>query len=227
MSHPTTIAVGDCHFPFSKRKTVKAILSLIRKVKPKRIVQLGDLYDLYSYSRFARSYNVLTPQQEIKLGRKDAEAFWAEARAAAGRGVECFQIIGNHDERIVKKAMGLLPEMEHLLGEVNHLWRFKGVEVQGSERDELILDGVCYMHGYRKFGDHVKHNLMSTVCGHLHLGAVSYMRLGQKTLWELNAGYCADESTVPMSYSRQNKFSKHTQGVGLIDSYGPRFIPLG
>jgi hypothetical protein len=226
MPQISTLAVGDTHFPFSRRKSVSGILALIRKLKPKRIVQLGDLYDLYSYSRFARSYNVLTPAQEVKLGRKDAQTFWKEARAAAGRGVECYQLIGNHDERLLKKTMGLLPELEHLIQEVNHLWKFDGVHTQAAERDELILDGVCYMHGFRKFGDHVKHNMMSTVCGHLHLGGVSYMRLGKKTIWELNAGFVANPDCVPMSYGRQRTITKYTQGVGWIDSYGPRFIPL-
>lgn len=220
------LAVGDAHFPFARRKSVEAAISLARKLKPKVIVQLGDLFDLYSFSRFARSFNVLTPAQEIKKGRRDAEYFWKEMRAAAGPGTQCFQLIGNHDERIAKKAMGLLPEFEQFLEEVQHLWKFDGVKTQDSERDELILDGVCYMHGFRKFGDHMRHNLMNTVCGHSHLGGAQFMRLGEKTIWELNAGFIANPDCVPMSYSKQARISRHTQGAGWIDEHGPRFIPF-
>ena len=227
MTFKSTLCVGDCHFPFACRRAVKSVIALARKLKPKRIVQLGDLYDLYSYSRFARSYNVLTPVQEITKGRKDAAEFWKELQDAAGKGVECFQVLGNHDERLIKKTMGLLPELEHLIAEVNHLWRFDGVETQSSERDELILDGICYMHGYRPHGRHVTYNLMNTVVGHLHLGGVVYHRLLNKTIWELNAGYIADPKSVPMSYSKQAKISKSTQGVGWIDDHGPRFITVG
>ena len=220
----SVLCVGDLHFPFARRASVSQAVTLARKLKPKVIVQMGDLYDLYSFSRFARSQNLLTPKQEIERGRKHAEEFWLMIRAAAGKGVECFQILGNHDQRAVKMALATLPELEPFMDHSRHMWQFEGVTTSKSERDELILDGVCYMHGYRKFGEHVRHNLMNTACGHLHRGGVHYMRHGSKTLWELNAGFLADPASIPMSYSAQARFSQHTQGVGFIDDYGPRFI---
>jgi predicted phosphodiesterase len=221
----TTLCIGDSHFPFHNRKTVGAIISLCRKLKPQVIIQLGDLLDLYSYSRFARSQNIMTPAQEVKRGRKDAELMWKELRQASPKA-DCFQILGNHDARFAKQVLDKLPEAEHLLKGVYELWKFDGVITSNSDRDELILDGVCYQHGYRKFGEHARSNGMSTVCGHLHRGGVQYSRLGNKTIWELNAGFCADENSIPMSYSKQRRFSQHTQGCGVIDEYGPRFIPL-
>lgn len=219
------VAVGDSHFPFASKGTVRRIIDLIRRVKPRIVVQLGDLYDLYSYSRFARSVNIMTPAEETRRGREQAEAFWKAVQSASSNA-ECFQLLGNHDSRLVKKVFDVMPEYERFMDHSKSLWEFEGVTTQPSEREELIIEGICFQHGYRKFGEHVKHNQMNTVCGHLHLGGVAFMRLGKKTLWELNAGFCADESSVPMSYSRQNKISKHTQGVGLIDQDGPRFIPL-
>ena len=221
----TTLAIGDSHFPFHNRKTIAAIIYIARKIKPQRIIQLGDLYDLYSYSRFAKSANIMTPAEECKRGRRDAELFWKEIQQASPRA-DCYQILGNHDARFSKQVMDKIPEAEHLLKGIQSLWKFDGVDSTTSDRDELILDGVCYMHGYRKFGDHMRHNGINTVCGHLHKGGVAYSRLGNKTIWELNAGFCADENSIPMSYSKQRRFSQHTQGVGIIDYYGPRFVAL-
>jgi hypothetical protein len=181
---------------------------------------------MFSYSSFARSLNIYTPAEECKRGRRDLELFWKEIRQASPRA-DCWMLRGNHDQRLMKRVMEKLPEAEHFFKNgINSLWEFDGVETFSSDREELILDGVVYMHGFRKHGEHMIHNQMSTVCGHLHRGGVVYSRLGNKTIFELNAGFAADESSVPMSYSKQLRFSKHTQGVGVIDYYGPRFIPL-
>lgn len=219
------VILGDLHAPFHCRKTVAKAIQLIKRLKPKLVVQIGDLYDLYSFSKFPRSLNVLTPQQEIRQGRGATEQLWEDIRAAAGRGVECFQLLGNHDERLAKRITEALPEIEGMAG--LGLWSFPGVQTMESERDELIIDGVIYMHGYRRHGDHVKYNLASTVCGHSHLGGVTFHPVKGKTLFELNAGYLGDAKATAMSYTKQSKISKWTKGVGVIDQHGPRFIPLG
>lgn len=221
------IALGDCHFPFADKRALRLCLTLIRRLKPTHVVQIGDLHDLFSYGRFPRSHCVLTPAQEVRMGRDQAAEFWSEIRRAAGRNVICHQLLGNHDERIAKKVMQHLPEFEPFLADVHRqLWTFDGVITQPSEREELILNGVCYLHGYRKHGDHVKHNLMNTVLGHTHLGGVVYFRHGKKTLWELNCGHLADVTSRALSYTKQLRFSRWTHGIGVVDDDGPRFIPL-
>lgn len=225
MSRLPCAILGDLHAPFNHRKATAAAIELIRKMKPKIVVQIGDLLDLYSFSRFPRSLNVMTPIQEIKSGRKITEEFWREIRSATGRGVECFLLKGNHDARLSKRIAEAMPEVEGMAAA--GLWTFEGVQTMENERDELIIDGVLYMHGYRKHGDHVKYNLMSTVCGHSHVGGVVYHPIKGKTLFELNAGYLGDPKSAALSYTKQSRISKWTLGMGYIDEYGPRFIPLG
>lgn len=189
-------------------------------------MQLGDLYDLYSYSRFARSQNLTTPQKEMAFGRAKAEDFWA-ALQKASPGAECWQVIGNHDSRPFKRISELAPEFEHIVAKgLEGFWHFPGVQTQPSEKNELILDGICFMHGYRQHGTHVTYNLMPTVVGHTHVGGVVYHRIKGRTIWELNCGFIADRTSIPMSYTQQSKISRLTEGVGFIDDYGPRFIPL-
>jgi hypothetical protein len=107
------------------------------------------------------------------------------------------------------------------------LFEFPGVKTQDSQRAELVLDGIMFMHGYRsKAGDHANHNNLSTVCGHSHRGSVSFLRRGDEVIWELNCGFLGDPSSVPLSYTRQRTVSNWTQGFGVIDKQGPRFIPL-
>lgn len=215
--------LGDVHAPFHCRRSVAAAIEVIRKLRPKIVIQIGDVRDLFSYGRFPRSLNVMTPAQEIKQGTRAIEDMWRAIRAAAGKGVECFQLRGNHDERITKQILSALPEVE---GVVQDLWSFEGVTTMAAEREELIIDRVVYMHGYRNFGDHVKYNLMSTVCGHSHVGGVVYLPRKDDILFELNCGYLGNPKSTALSYTKQSKISKWTRGLGVIDDLGPRFIPL-
>ncbi|MES3012649.1 MAG: metallophosphoesterase [Pseudomonadota bacterium] len=219
------LAVGDAHCPWMLYRTLDGICAAARGLKPDIIIQLGDLYDFFSWTRFPRTYNLLTPIEEAKQGRKMAENMWARLAKAAPKA-KLYQLRGNHDDRPYKRILEAAAEFEDLL-KLDPLFQFDGVETQPSSRDELIIQGVCYMHGFRsKLGDHARHNRMSTVCGHSHKGGVVTMRLGKKTLFECNAGFLGNPNSRPLSYGAQRKFNDQTQGFAFIDSLGPRFVPL-
>lgn len=165
----------------------------------------------------------MTPHAELEKGRRQAEQFWGKVRAASPKSKR-FQLTGNHDVRPHRRLLETAPELEPLLN-LDSVFEFKGVETVHGE-GELLISGVCYMHGFRKHGDHVRHNRMNTACGHLHIGGVVYMRLGNKVLWELNAGHLGDPLSEPMSYGNQRRFATWTHGFGLVDSRGPRFVPI-
>lgn len=187
---------------------------------------MGDLYDLYNFSQHASSRLGLSPIDELTEGRGQAEAFWIGITAAAPKA-ECFQILGNHDLRIRKQMIKKAPEMEAILDvlDLESLWRFPGVTLHGDYRDPLEIDGRLFIHGYGKFGSHVRHFLKPTVCGHLHKGAVEFLNLWGATIWELNAGFLGDRDSLAFRYP-QTKLVSWTTGYGLIDQKGPRFVSL-
>jgi UDP-2,3-diacylglucosamine pyrophosphatase LpxH len=186
---------------------------------------MGDLYDFYSWSRFPKSVNLFSPTEELKAAISSAKKFWQKIREAAPKA-KCYQLIGNHDERIYKRVIEKSPEFEDFIN-LEKLWDFEGVKVMPSEREELVLNDIIFIHGYRgKIGDHAKFNLKHTVCGHLHRGGVVFVRHGERIIFELNAGTVADLNSKPMSYSKQKQFGNMTNGFGFIDEYGPSFIPL-
>lgn len=223
----TIVAIGDIHFPWHSRRTLAAIMKIIKEVKPTIVVQIGDLYDLFAFSRFPRTQNIYGPQQELKLARKDAEIFWATVKANAPRAT-CYQLWGNHELRAVKRALENAPELEHFVKHgVKSLMEFSGVDLVADDREVLMIDGVGYHHGYRTaLGAHARSNLCSMVVGHTHRGGVIPVKLEHKTIWELNVGFCANRFAVPLSYGEQRRFSNWTLGVGIIDHLGPRFVPL-
>lgn len=221
------LIIGDVHFPFHCKTTLAAICKAVAKIKPDYIIQVGDLYDQFAFSRFPRSLNGLSPKQELTRARSEAIRFWDHLTRLAPKAT-CYQLIGNHDERAWARVYSAAPEIESILAEpMKELYSFDGVETLPSQRDELILNGICFSHGFRtKLGDHARENGMPTVVGHSHTGGVVYLRLKKKVIWELNAGFCANPHSAALSYTRQRQFSKWTQGYGVIDEFGPRFVPL-
>lgn len=223
MSKKTILVLGDVHAPFTNLRSLARINKLASELKPQVIVQVGDLYDMYAFSKFPRNVNLMTPKQEIDQGLDVTCRMWRDLRKAAPKA-KCFCLVGNHDSRPIKRLVEKTPELAMFL-DLRSLYDFPGVTMAASERDEMTIDGIMFMHGFRgKLGDHARHNGCNTVTGHSHRGGVAYMRLGKKTIWEMNAGTICDENSEPLSYTRQRQISTVTQGVGFLDDKGPRFI---
>lgn len=219
------VILGDIHFPFHKESALKEALYLTKQIKPTHVVQIGDLYDQYGFSRFTRK-NIILPEQELREAVSLANEMWETVRKNCSTNV-LYQLLGNHDVRLIKRAQERLPEAQDLIKEkVMELYRFKNVKTIEDDREELVINDIVFQHGYRsKLGDHMKFNKKSTVVGHSHTGGTVFEQLSGKVLFELNAGYLADETSEPLRYRPQNT-SKWTLGVGLVDESGPRFIPL-
>lgn len=219
------LIAGDIHFPFASRAGLRRFYEIAKSLSPTHIIQIGDLVDFYSFSRFPRSLNLMTPRQELEQARSDALQFWLTLKAIAPKAKK-YQLIGNHDARLDKKLISTFPEAEGLISAAN-IFDFPKVTTQRSERDEIIIENILFMHGFRsRLGDHAKHNSMRTVTGHSHRGGTVFLRHGDDTIWELNAGYLADESSPALSYTRQRLISNWTLGCGIIDELGPRFVPI-
>lgn len=222
-----TLFIGDTHFPFTNLKILESIYRFAEKTKPKRIIQVGDLYDLYAHSKFPRSQNIYSPQDEERLGVKMAAEMWSELQKASP-GAECVQIKGNHDIRPVKRTLESLSSLEHIVEKhLNHIMTFEGVTLIEDHREEYVFEDVMVHHGYRtKLGDHRDFALMNAVVGHTHRGGVSYRRIRGETMWELNVGFVGELESKVFAY-RPQKITTETTGFGFLDEYGPRFIHEG
>lgn len=228
----TFLCVGDLHVPFIDKKAFRQLAEMlpdiysnaIKKNRKFYIIQMGDLFDMYSASKYVRSMDLMTPKEEFEQGRACAVEVWKILKKRAPKA-HCYQLGGNHTDRLYKRLMEKCPELASLVS-FKSLFEFDGVKTIHDSTQELIINNIVFMHGYRsKLGDHTMHNRMSTVCGHSHRGGVMFFPHKGEMLFELNAGYLADSESVPMRYSMQ-RISRSTHGFGLIDEYGPRFIPI-
>jgi len=225
---PMNIAVlGDIHFPFHSEEALNWALDIIKRGNFSHVIQCGDLVDFYSLSRFSKSQNSIrmTPLEEIESARDLSVKMWENIKKVSPRS-KCIQLTGNHDIRLKSSILNSLPELLGLV-DLSYLFKFKGVKTIHSDKEEFVLNDICFMHGYRsKLGDHCKHNLMCTVCGHSHRGGVFHMKLqNEMPLWELNVGFLADQKSAALSYQKQ-RWVPWTLGMGIVDDLGPRFVPF-
>jgi hypothetical protein len=220
------LVLGDTHFPWVSAGALEAIYQYVA-ANPDitHVVQVGDLYDMYSWAKFPRSHMLYTPKDEIQLARKMAEEMWAKLRSMLP-SAQFYQLLGNHDARPLKKVAELAPEVE-IFVEMARWYEFEGLKTISDPREWLVIDGVHFTHGHLTgLGTHAKRYLRSVVCGHTHTGGVFYTQLEEgRVVFELNVGYLGDPGTKPLSYTA-TKLVNWTVGFGVIDQYGPRFIPL-
>jgi hypothetical protein len=224
-NYPSTAVIGDMHEPFAHSAAKRFALEVIRELKPKRAVQVGDVRDMFSWQKYPRSHNVFLPKEEIELGTAAIGAFWKDVQEASP-GIECFQLFGNHDIRPYSRVLEAFPALESLI-DLRPLYRFPGVQLIEDPRQELQLDGVFFHHGYMtKAGANRDFMNVCTAVGHSHRAGAFFRTIwGGHQIWELNAGTLGDPKGKGLTYTPQ-RHTQQTLGLGWIDRLGPRFIPF-
>jgi predicted phosphodiesterase len=217
-------SISDIHWPFSNEKVIKRFYEYVGDEKPDVVVINGDAWDMYSHSKFPRSHNVFTPRDEMKISREKNEQFWKEIKKIHP-SANCFQMLGNHDIRPMKRILEEYPEAEDWVKEkMKQLFSYDGVKTFFDVREELIIGNTAILHGYRtKLGDHRDFMLMNSINGHSHVGGVVFRQIKGVTLWELNSGFSGDPTAKGLTYTPQ-KITNWTPGFGGVNKYGPQFI---
>lgn len=217
-------AVPDLHFPWVYADGLTALYLAIEQHKPDIVIQLGDLYDMYAHSKFAKSQDIMTPKEEKLEARQGAEAFWKNVKICAPQA-ECVQLKGNHCDRPAKRLTEKYPEIANFVS-FDEYFEFIGVQTIHDSRQIVEIDGVIYTHGhYTKLGDHAKYFLKPVVHGHTHRAGVLYFNQYDNMLWELDCGYMADNAAIPLQYTA-TKRTNWVHGYGIVSDSIPAFYPI-
>ena len=226
------LVIGDAHFPFVNKEAISMIYWIIETEKPDIIIQVGDLFDCYAQSKFPKCLNIYTPEAEWELAKAMARDFWTKIRELAPQA-QCFQLMGNHDIRSGMRGQEKAPETAHLIRPtVRTAFTFDGVTTIHDPTEELFIEDIAFVHGYFTSGasKHMEYMRMNVVHGHTHRASIVYKpywdtNLTETLLWEMDVGLVGDPFSKALSY-RAQRIHNWTTGVGIIDRYGPRFVPF-
>lgn len=221
------LCIGDIHAPFIDKRVFSRILDRISIFKPQLIIQMGDAYDGFSWSRFP--HRIINPQDEILEAYGVLTEFWKQLRKKRPKA-KLIQLVGNHDTpRIDKLVKSKAPELLPFIS-TKQFWDFPGVEVIHDCREPFIEGNIVFTHGHRtKLAPHLQDFGFNynVVIGHLHRAETHYERISDRlTLWAHCCGYIASPYSEGLSYRPLTKYFKWTQGITEIEHGQPRFIPL-
>jgi len=223
--YPTMAIISDIHWPFHCERVITLFQQYVSEHTPEYIILNGDAWDMYSHSKFPRSHNTFTPRDEQRMARESNEKFWKDIHQISPKSA-CYQMIGNHDVRPMKRILEAYPEAEDWIAEkLKELLTFTNVKTIFDAREELIIDDrIAVFHGYKsQLGAHRDYTLMCTINGHTHRGGVVFRQIRGQVLWELNSGFAGDPNAKGLTYTPQ-RIVEWTPGFAAVDRHGPRFI---
>lgn len=222
---PKILCWPDSHYPFVNKEAEAKMIAFAIENQPDYIIQVGDLLDCYAASKFPRSQNVYTPKEEEKLGIEMAQNAWKKLREGCP-SAKCYQLMGNHDVRMLKRTLESLPIAEHWIEKYfKELFTFEGVETIFDTREELEIAGILFTHGFLGAGSHKDYYLKNVIHGHDHKLYVQHRRIHGQNIFEMSCGFIGDVEAKALSYT-PSKLANFQLGFGWVDKWGARTIHL-
>jgi len=159
---------------------------LIVDLKPDVVINLGDMFDLASFSGYDKGkarFHGRAYRKDLDAGLEFDDRLWGPLRKAKKKRPFRVFLEGNHEERM-RRALDQQPELEGTIG-------FKDfgldrnydtvVEYNGQTPGVIEIDGISYAHyfvsgvmGRNISGEHPAYSLLtkqfqSATCGHIHI----------------------------------------------------------
>ena len=209
---------------------------IAKHLRPDYIVWGGDLLDLASFSSFINDPAYLSNTQRAL----NEAAAWLGLYATLG--MKQFMLKGNHEQRIDRSLMKLLPEAYslHVAGDksktpllsLENLLSLDELGIQYIDDypdGEIVIDGVRYMHGNiarkgsgKTVSAIIQEATMSTVFGHIHRRESAEKTIADsgRHVWVATPGWMGNNS-VP-----GGRVNSNWQLGALVVSHGqfPEFI---
>ncbi len=210
----TVIVFSDAHFQENvDTAAYRALLLLIKKLKPKIIVNNGDSFDGGAISRHPR------------IGWSSAPTVLQELRACEDHlrrierladGVDLFWPLGNHDARYETRLAAVAPENEGVPG-----FTLKShFEAWRPCWSLWINDDVVIKHQF-KGGIHATHNNTMwagkhMVTGHLHSLKVTPFSDYNGTVFGVDTGTLADPYSAPFVHYTEDSPVNWRSGFAVL-----------
>jgi hypothetical protein len=159
----------------------------------------------------------MTPAEEYTLGKAQMDAFWAALRKACPKA-KFVEINSNHQDRLQKRILDRLPEVETLVDETK--LHSPGV----TYVEQIVFDDCLYIHGhFSRAVDHARYYQMNVVHGHTHCASLQVLKNRNGAYWNLECGNVLDQDQTPFSY-KQKFLTQWTHAAGLVVDGVPQLL---
>ena len=210
------IVFSDAHYWPNQRTTMhRALIALIRQLKPELVVCNGDAFDGGTISRYPRIGWDKKPSVIEELNAVDQAL--EEVRQAGGISTEYIWPLGNHDARYETKLAASAPEFEGV-----HGFHLKDHFPHWRPCWTLWINGMtCVTHFYHSGIHAVHNNLLKGQCnyvtGHTHsLKVTPWTNAMGNTLWGVDTGCLADSLGSHNLDYQQGRHGNHRSGFAVL-----------
>lgn len=219
------MAIGDTQVPFTHEDTVPFLTAIYKHYKPNVVIQIGDLLDQYFANAWGKTTKAKSAKEEYELA---LEFLHEEFFPIFGK-TPIKIVIGNHDERIFKRAdEANIPDFA-----LKTMHEFYNLPKSIELKYDFKFDGVTYLHGHTTKCTAANATEILTyeyetpvVYGHFHSSAgINYVANRRRLVWGFNLGCLIDHKAYAFEYGRAFK-NKPILGCGIIINGQPRFIPM-
>lgn len=214
LSDCTVVVFSDAHyFPDLISTAHRALLAVIKQLKPAAIIANGDLFDGATTGRHARIGWASSPSTKQEL--EAVQDRLAEVQAAAPKGCKLIRTWGNHDIRFDSRLSSNVAEYEGIKGFAlqDHLPAWLPCW-------SLMINGnTMVKHRYNN-GVHALYNNTlkagtNIVTGHLHRLMVTAWGDYNGRRWGIDTGTLADPDGPQFAYAEDNP-SAHCSGFAVL-----------
>jgi hypothetical protein len=209
----TAVVFSDCHWwpGISETTAYKALLEVIREIKPKLIVANGDILDGARISRFGRIGWDNTPKLPDEL--EEVKTRMAEIRHCY-RGAQLVRTVGNHDLRYDSWLASKAADFEGIGG-----FRLSDHLSEWRETTSLWANGIVIKHRWHGGINAGRNNVMKSgktmVTGHDHILKVEPYNDYNGMRWAVQDGTLAEPNGVQFAYGEDNP-SQATSGFAVL-----------
>lgn len=214
------LVIPDLQIPFHHPDAFDFLSYIKSKVRPDRVVCIGDSIDSHALSDYVHDpdgYSAGHEHNKTLEYLKDLYSIIPEA----------VEVDSNHNNRVYRKAYSsgipkfFLKSYKEFM-KAPDTWDFKSY---------VIIDGVMYEHGDSFSGQIAAKtaaisNMRSTVIGHHHNTAgIHYIANKEVMLFGMNVGCLIDNEAYAFAYNKKNK-TQPTLSLGVVDEGVPILYPM-
>ena len=214
------LVLPDLHVPYTNMDYIKEAYAFNKKYKADIVVQLGDFFDFYNLSSYAKSTDADSAREELEAARK-------QVKIIAKMFPKMTILKGNHEDRLNRRAneAGIPPAYVRTAFEVVDApsgWNYIDKEPY------IEIDGVIYTHGFLSNPkQHSEYFNAPCVIGHLHQSmGVTYTARQDSMIYAMCLGFMADMKSMVFQYGALKKYNKFTPGFGYVIDGIPHIHPL-